>query len=261
MRKLNLPIAILLGILFFACSTENNNDSQEMNTTKLLIKVSEGNTNDYFFFYNDELSINKIEKYVYPENPNEPQNIKHFYYENGRLDSTATKAGNSLELTFSEKYIYANNQLSEIQTQSHYSTGIFENTIRLFYTENLVNKIEYYQDYNNLLLSEQIFEHDIENNIVKSTHIATATNSNFNDRFHEYTYDDKNSPYTNINPLALSTQWNGNFQFVPIKNNPITKVTTSLSNNTVTSEENYTNIYDVDDYLISSNNITYEYNN
>ncbi|WP_053976971.1 hypothetical protein [Mangrovimonas xylaniphaga] len=260
MRKFNLSLATFLAFLIFACSAENNNDSQEKNSTKLLLKVTENNYKANLFFYNDDLSIDKIEHYVYPENPTKPQNIKYFYYENGRLDSTATKTGNNVDLKYSEKYIYTNNQLHEIHAQSHYSSGIFEYKIRLFYIDDLVHKIEYYQDDSSLLLSEQIFEYDGDDNIVKSTYIASHTN-NYNDGFREYTYDDKNSPYININPMHLSTQWIGYFKFIPTKNNPTKKVTTSLFNNEVTSEENYTNIYDNDGYLISSNKFTYEYNN
>ena len=254
MKKLNLLLGILIGITILSCSSDDNdgtNDQTPEETTKLLKKMSISGNGNYSltFFYNTDEKLERIERTGTGDDF-----IKQFYYENGVLNRAEFQDLNGNADGTIEQYIYDNEQL--IKREDYFNNTTLDETYEYSFSNELINNINYF-GFNQTSFSEQyIFDYDTNDNVI-STKVDYVNNS-ISDQELTFTYDNKKSPFLNLEPnIVLIDDF---FSFV---NNPTSEILTDLSTNSVISEKNYTYTYDNDDYAISrtdgTETITYEY--
>lgn len=253
MKKLNLLLIFLIGLVILSCSSDDNNPTDDQTpeeTTKLLKKITFGGNGSYSltFFYNTEDKLDRIESAGTGDDF-----IKQYYYVNGVLDRAEYQDLNGVPDGSIEQYVYNNGLL--IERQDFYNNTLDERYLYSFTNGNIDN-IQYIGNGQTTYSEEYIFEYDSNNNVISRKH--DYLNTAISDQEATYTYDTKKSPFLNFQPNIVLID-----DFFSFRNNPTSQILTDLSNNTVISETNYTYTYDSDDYAIMKTNgigsITYEY--
>lgn len=254
MKKLNLFIGILIGLTILSCSSDDNNGTDDQTPeemTKLLKKMTFSGNGNYSLtlFYNTDDKLDRIESAGTGDDF-----IKQFYYDNGVLDRAEFQDLNGVSDGSIEQYVYDNGLL--IERQDFYNTTTLDERFLYSFNNSNIDNIQYIGNGQTTYSEEYIFEYDSNNNVLSRKH--DYLNTAISDQELTFTYDNKKSPFLNLEPnIVLIDDF---FSFV---NNPTSQILTDLSNNSVISEKNYTYTYDNDDYAISrtdgTETITYEY--
>ncbi len=256
MKKLNLLITTLVGIILLSCSSDDNNNGEPnpgpSQKIKLLKKMTFSGGANYSlnFYYNSDDTIDKIES-----SGTGNDLIKQFFYNNGILERTELQDFNEVPNGTIEQYIYDNGQLIE-RLDFFNNTTLDERFVYSFSNGQIVN-IKYF-GFNQTSYSEQyIFQYDSNENVI-SRKTDYVDNSIISDEEFTFTYDDKKNPFINFEPSIVLID-----DFFSFKNNPTSQILTDLSNSNLIFQKNYTYTYDSDDYAISRTDgietIIYEY--
>ncbi|WP_109853422.1 RHS repeat protein [Aquimarina sp. AU58] len=210
---------LLLIILFYSCSNNDDNSTSNVFKKPLSIKVenSAGITSEYHFYYSNNL-ITKITD----ESGND---CKFIYDSNDRLISRKWNSN------IQTNYYYLGNQLSSIKSKliRGYTRDIY-----LYYnTLNQINKSIINE--NNEYENTYFYKYDATNRLVETI-----------DEFGEsekYKYDNFNNPFKNVYP-QMNESWQFGFWISGLKNNVI------ANDNFFTNELTYEYIYDSDNFPI-----------
>lgn len=254
MKKIFIFLTISM-ILLQGCSSDGGSDNASSAILCKSIKFNESDATN-IRNYRDEFSYdgNKLSevKFYY----NDVLTSKSLYFYTGDLITQIKRYNSSNQLTYLEDYTY-NNSGQLIQSIS-YDEGILDVRKTYIYNQNgTINELEYYNygQPQETLNSNSTFTYT-NGNLVSSNVIEYDGTQVLNNQIITYLYDDKNSPFKNLNASVKFIYINNIGNLNGFNHNIINSTETNSNPNNSNRTDNLQYLYNSDNYptIVTSSN-------
>ncbi len=170
MKKLNFIIGILIGLLTFSCSSNNENKTinEPDSNAKLLKQITNSDGYWHKFFYNSQNQIELITQ----TSDQITLDSTYFYYKNGILSKTLQRIYVPVGGIVNVESIF--NQFNSSVAQGNYKifkedgTIFQDKTFKYTFFKNLIKSITFY-NLDGSKSSEKLFAHDAAGNLTNFT--------------------------------------------------------------------------------------------